>query len=85
MASGKKSYGCLCFFTTIFFLAAASFWTLSLALLYGTPATADTIGEAIGTVVGTVLAGAFGMVIALGLSLVFLVLFIIWVVKKARN
>jgi energy-converting hydrogenase Eha subunit E len=85
MSGNKKSYGCLCFFSVLFFLGASLFWYVSLTALYGETPTPGSIGEAIGSALGSVIVGVLGMGIAIGLSLIFLILFIIWIVKKNKK
>lgn len=85
MSPAKKSYGCLLFFTILFFAGSALFWFMSLTVLYGESPTAESIGEAFGQALGAAIVGALGMVIAIGLSFIFLILLIIYIVKKSKN
>ncbi|WP_457559093.1 hypothetical protein [Candidatus Harpocratesius sp.] len=85
MGSSKNSYICLLFFVIVFFLGSALFWFVSLSIRFGDSPTADSIGAAFGQALGMAVIYALTLVVAIGLTVIFLILFIIWIVKKAKN
>lgn len=85
MGNSDKSYGCLCFFTIVFFLIGAFFGGMSLYTLYWQESTAEDLGGAIGEILARLIFGAFGILLAIAAGVIFLVLLIIYIVKKTRH
>jgi len=85
MADGKKSYWCLLIFVILFFLSSALFWVGTIAVLNSPPGDTSGIGAALGEALGKAVVGALGMVFSIGLTIVFAILLIVYIIVKSRN
>ena len=81
----QKSHGCLLFFVIIFLLISGFTWFVTLTMIYGDPESGSSFGEALGEVIGRVIIAGFGLIVGAVATLIFLILFIVYLVKVNKN